>query len=98
MPLSAALGFIDEGAEDKAKEIEEIYHYLKGQKGFKWYISGIQRSMYSILAYSIVNMNEDTAVINSVISTTLTNIILEEIILISLLASSTNSANSSGSK
>lgn len=97
MPMAAALGFVNASAEDKARDIKEIYDYLKTQKGFKWYIGGTQRSMYSILAYALVNIEGDSAVLNSVISATLTNIIIEEIIIMTILISSANSAHSSSS-
>lgn len=98
MPASAALGFINAGAEEKAEEIKEIYDYLKKQKGFGWYIGGTQRSLYSILAYALSNMDGDSAVLNSVINATLTNIILDEIIMMMVVASAANSSRSSSSK
>lgn len=97
MPMAAALGLVNASAEDKAKDIKEIYDYLKTQKGFKWYIGGTKRSLYSILAYALENIDGDSAVLNSVISTTLTNIIIQEIILIIILTTAANSSRSSSS-
>lgn len=97
MPVAAALGFVNAGAEEKAAEIKEIYDYLKKQKGFKWYIGGTQRSLYSVLVYALRNIDGDSAALNSVISTTLTNIIIEDIILMSILVSSSSSSHSSSS-
>lgn len=97
MPLAAALGFVDAKPEEKARDIKEIYDYLKKQKGFKWYIGGTQRSLYSILAYALENIDGESAALNSVISTTLTNIIIDEIILMSIVMSSTHSSSSSSS-
>lgn len=97
MPVAAALGFVNASAEEKAKDIKEIYDYLKTQKGFKWYIGGTQRSLYSILAYALGNIKGETAVLNSVINATLTNIIIEEIILMSIVISSSSSSHSSSS-
>lgn len=97
MPLAAALGFVDAGAEEKAESIKEIYDYLKKQKGFKWYIGGTQRSLYAILTYAMEKIDGDRAALNSVISTTLTNIILEEILLMTLVVSSSHASSSSSS-
>lgn len=97
MPVAAALGFVNASAEEKAKDIKEIYDYLKTQKGFKWYIGGTQRSLYSILAYALGNIKGETAVLNSVINATLTNIIIEEIFLMSIVISSSSSSHSSSS-
>lgn len=97
MPMAAALGLVDASAEDKAKEIKDIYDYLKTQKGFKWYIGGTQRSLYSILAYVLENIKGDSVALNSVIGTTLTNIIIQEIILTTIVLSSANSSHSSSS-
>lgn len=98
MPVAAALGFVNASPEEKAKDIKEIYDYLKTQKGFKWYIGGTQRSLYSILAYTLSNVDGDSAVLNSVINATLTSIILEEIIMMTVVVSSANSSHSSSSK
>lgn len=97
MPMAAALGFVNAGPEEKAKEIREIYDYLKTQKGFKWYIGARQRSLYSILGYALGNVEEDSAALNSVINATLTNIILEEIIYMTIVISAANSSHSSSS-
>lgn len=95
MPMAAVLSFIDASAEDKAKDIKEIYDYLKKQKGFKWLTEGTQRTLYSILAYALGNINGDSAALNTVINTTLTNIIIEEIILMTILIISAITVSSS---
>lgn len=97
MPTAAALGLIKGTPDEKGAEIKEIYNYLKKQKSFKWYIGGMKRSLYSMLAYAIENLDEEQTTLNSVISTTLTNIIIEEIILFIIISSSVNSARSSSS-
>lgn len=97
MPVAAALGLANASAEEKAKDIKEIYDYLKTQKGFKWYIGGTQRTLYSILAYALGNINGDSAVLNSVINATLTNIIIDEIIFMTVVVSAANSSRSSSS-
>lgn len=97
MPVAAALGLVNASAEEKASDIKEIYDYLKTQKGFKWYIGGTQRTLYSILAYALRNIDGDSAVLNSVINTTLTNIIIDEIIFMTIVVTSANSSNSSSS-
>lgn len=95
MPMAAALGFIDSSAEEKARDIKEIYDYLKTQKGFGWYIGGTRRSLYSVLAYALGNIEGDGAVMNSVIGTTLTNIIIEEIIIMTIIITAANASRSS---
>lgn len=97
MPVAAALGIVNAAPEEKARDIKEIYDYLKTQKGFKWYIGGPQRTLYAILAYAMGSVDEDTAVLNSVINTTLTNIIMEEIIMMTVVVSAANSSHSSSS-
>lgn len=97
MPLAAALGFVNTPAETKARDIKEIYDYLRTQKGFKWYIGGTQRTMYSVLTYALENIDGDSAVLNSVISTTLTNIILEEIMLMTAVTTSATASTTSSS-
>lgn len=97
MPLAAALGLVEAGAEEKARDIKEIYDYLKKQKGFKWYIGGTRRSLYSILAYALGNLDEHSAALTSVINTTLTNIIIDEIIIMTIVITSTNTTHSSNS-
>lgn len=97
MPMIAALGLVDGDPETKATSIKEIYDYLKKQKGFKWYIGSTKRTLYSVLAYAIENVNADKTALNSVISTTLTNIIIEEIVMMIIMTSAANSANSSNS-
>jgi len=96
MPLAAVLGLIDESPEAKAVKIKEIYDYLNKQPGFKWYIGRTRRSMYSILAYAIVNLDADKTALNSVIRTTVTNIIIDEIITMIVIMTAVNTANSSG--
>lgn len=97
MPLSAALGLVEGSPEMKAIAIKENYDYLKKQKGFKWYIGGTQRSLYSILAYAIENMSGDKAALNSVIGTTITNIIIQQIVMLIIITSSVNSVHTSTS-
>lgn len=97
MPVAAALGFVNATPDAKAREIKEIYDYLKKQKGFKWYIGGTQRTLYSALAYALGNFDGDSVVLNSVINSTLTNIIIEEIILMSVVVTSASSSHSSSS-
>lgn len=97
LPIAAALGFIEEDSKVIANEIKEIYDYLKTQKGFKWYIGSSRRTMYSILAYTIANLDGDKAVMNSVINNTVTQIIIEELIVLILIMSSTSSSSSSSS-
>ncbi len=100
MPMAAALGFIEATPDEKAASIKENYDYLKKKKGFKWYIGGKQRSLYAILAYALVNMDGDRTVLNSVISSTLTNIIIQQIMLMIIMISlsyTSSSYNSSGS-
>lgn len=97
MPMAAALGLIEITPEEKATAIKEIFDYLKTKKGFKWYIGGRQRTLYAILAYALENLESDKAVLNSVISTTLTNIIIQQIILLIILTSASNSSRSSSS-
>lgn len=97
MPLAAALGLVDASADEKARNIKEIYDYLKKQKGFKWYIGGTRRTLYSILAYALENIDGESAALTSVINTTLTNIIIEEIIIMTIVLTSTNSSHSSNS-
>lgn len=96
MPMAAAIGMIEGSPEAKAVQIKEISDYLKTQKGFGWSISSTKRSLYSILAYAIENIDEHKTALNSVISTTLTNIIIQEVIAIMIITSAANSANSSG--
>ena len=95
MPMAAALGLVEGSAEAKAIAIKENYDYLKKQKGFKWYIGSTQRSLYAILAYAIENLDSDKTALNSVISTTLTNIIMEEIIMLMIITSTSNSIRTS---
>lgn len=97
MPMAATLGLISKSPDDKAQEIKEIFDYLKKQKGFKWYLGGTKRSLYSILAYAIDNLGEDDTAMNSVISTTLTNIIIEEIIMLIIITSAVHTTTSSSS-
>lgn len=97
MPVAAALGMIEGDPDRKAADIRENYDYLKTKKGFKWYIGGKQRSLYAILAYALEHLDGDKAVLNSVISTTITNIIIQQIILLIILTSTSNSSSSSGS-
>lgn len=97
MPMAAALLLINESPDEKAIKIREIYDYLKTKKGFKWYLGSTKRSLYSILAYAIVNLDGDNASLNSVISTTLTGIIIEEIITFIIIASATHAAASQSS-
>ena len=100
MPMAAALGLIDGTPDEKATAIKENYDYLKTKKGFKWYIGGTQRTLYSILSYALENLEGDKATLNSVISTTLTNIIIQQIIMLIILTSAANSSrahSSSGS-
>lgn len=98
MPVAAALGLVIEDPDIKATKIRENYDYLKGQKGFKWYLSDTKRSLYSSLAYAIENLTGSETVLNSVISTALTNIIIEEIIIFIMINTTTQlaSSNSSG--
>lgn len=101
MPMAATLGLIDGTPSEKAAAIKENFDYLKTKKGFKWYIGGKQRTLYAILAYALENLEGDKAALNSVISTTLTNIIIQQIILIIILTSTSNasrSSSASGSK
>lgn len=97
MPMAATLGLVEASPEAKAAAIKENYDYLKTQKGFKWYLGSTKRSLYAILAYSLVNLDENATALNSVISTTLTNIIIEEIILLIIISSSVSSTSSSSS-
>lgn len=97
MPMAATLGLIEKSPEEMALAIKENYDYLKTQKGFKWYLGGTKRSLYSILAYALTNLSEGTMAVNSVISTTLTNIIIEEIVLLIIISSSASSASASSS-
>ena len=92
MPMAAALGLIEGTPDEKASAIKEKYDYLKTKKGFKWYIGGKQRSLYAILAYALENLEGDKSALNSVISTTLTSIIIQQIVLIIILTSVTNSS------
>lgn len=97
MPVVAAMGLIPGSAQEKAVAVKEIYDYLKTQKGFKWYIGGTKRSMYSLLAYAIENLKGDNTVMNSVISATLANIIMDEIITLIIISSTVhNISRSSG--
>lgn len=98
MPVAAALGFVNASAGEKAKDIKEIYDYLKTQRGFKWYIGGTQRTLYSILAYALIHISGDGTVLNSVINSTLTNIIIDEIIMTTVVITAANSSHSSSSK
>lgn len=97
MPMAAALGLVDGTPEEKAVAIKENYDYLKKKKGFKWFVDGKQKSLYAILAYALENLEGDKAALNSVISTTLTNIIIQQIVLMIILTSASNSSRSSGS-
>lgn len=97
MPMAATLLLIDGNPEDKAAAIKENYDYLKKQKGFKWYIGRTKRSLYAMLVYAIENLDGENAAVNAVISSTLTNIIIEEIIMMIIIASAANSVNSSNS-
>ncbi len=97
MPMAAALGLIEGTPEEKATAIKENFDYLKTKKGFKWYIGGKQRTLYAILTYALENLEGDKAALNSVISTTLTNIIIQQIVVLIILTSATNSSGSSGS-
>lgn len=97
MPMAAALGLVEGTPDEKASAIKENYDYLKTKKGFKWYIGGKQRTLYAILAYALENLDGDRASLNSVISTTLTNIIIEQIIMIIIIMSAANSSGNAGS-
>ena len=97
MPMAAALGLINASPEEKAVSIKENYDYLKTQKGFKWYIGNTQRTFYSILAYALLNIDENKAVLNSVISATITNIIIDEIIMMMLVSTAVNTSSSTSS-
>ena len=97
IPAIAALGMIEKSPENKADEIKEIYEYLRGQKGFKWYMANGERSLYSILTYAIANMNGSNAVMSTVVSTTITEIVIEEIILMIMIASAVSRNASSSS-
>ncbi len=92
MPLTAVLGMIEESADAQAAAIREIYDYLKKQKGFKWYLGDTTRSMYSILAYALEHLDDDRTAMNSVISTTIANVIVTEILLIMIVSSNAASA------
>lgn len=97
MPMAAALGLINASPVEKAVSIKENYDYLKTQKGFKWYIGNTQRTFYSILAYALLNIDENKAVLNSVISATITNIIIDEIIMMMLVSTAVNTSSSTSS-
>lgn len=97
MPMAAALGLIAGSPDSKAIMVKENYDYLRKQKGFKWYLSSTKRSMYSMLAFAVGNLDEEKAALNSVISTTLTNIILEEVIMLILISSAAHASNTSNS-
>ena len=97
MPLVAALGLVNADPDEKAADIKEIYEYLKHQKGFKWYIGGPLRTMYSMLVYCLVNLDGEAAAINTVISTTVTNVIIEEIMTTIIIATAASSASHSAS-
>ena len=100
MPIAATLGFIEEAPEAKAEKISEIYEELKHRKGFKWYLGGTKRTIYSMLTYALTLTDADHTLVSSVVSDSITGIIIEEIvemvIITSAVSQSVRSASSSG--
>ena len=99
MPIAAALTFIDASPDAKAAEIKEIYDYLRTQKGFGLTLTNTKRAMYAALAYAIGSFDADKALFNSVISSSITGIIIDEIISTIIITSAvvTTAASSSSS-
>jgi len=97
LPIAAALGFVEDSISNIVNEIKDTYAYLKKQKGFKWYIGNTQRTMYSMLAYTIANLDSEKAVLNSVINNTITQIIIEEIVVLMMISSSASSSSAHSS-
>ena len=97
MPVAAAMGFVDEAPEEKAEKIREIYEELKHRKGFKWYLSRTKRTIYSMLIYALSTIDADHALVSSVVSDSITNIIIEEIVEMVIIASVASRAARSSS-
>jgi len=94
-PISKGVGLsslgimplLNTSVEDKVSLISEVDDYLKTQNGFKWYQeSGRIRRVYACLIIFMTYAKDQNEALSSVISSTLTMTLIEEIIML-LLAS-----------
>lgn len=96
-----ALTLLNMSADEIVEKVAEVDDYLKHQKGFKWYsVEPKVRRIYAQLIVMISYLPNDTSMLTSMISSTIAMVVLEEIILSIIVASTAhtamNSANSSG--
>lgn len=95
-----ALTMLDMSDDEIVKTVAEVDAYLKTQKGFKWYsVSSRIRHMYAQMIVAVAYLSDKEAVTGSVIASTMTNVLIQEILMMIILMqmSAMAASNSSSS-
>ena len=92
MPILAVLDMVPGEPEEKAADIREVNDYLRTQKGFKWTLANTKRTMYAALIYALGSFEADREAISTVLSSSVTNIVVQEIITMLIMTSCTTAA------
>ena len=87
-----ALTLLSGSAEQKAQRVSEIYQYLQTKKGFKWYdVDRTTRTVYACLIDFMANADEIGTDLAESIGSTLTMVLVEQMIMAVIIVCATTS-------
>lgn len=99
LPVVGAMTLLDMPVDEIVSKVCEVDEFLRHQKGFKWFSIGKRnRRMYDQMVVVLANMGDNSAMSGAVMNSTMTMVLMEEImIMVMVMSTAVTTINASSS-